>query len=81
MALSRLDRKAELVRRGLTLEAIAAELGTSSAYVSRVMNELDLHGPTAQRVMVYVAEQLGMKVEKVFPVEVVKVYRRKELVG
>lgn len=78
MPLSALDRKAELMRRGVTQEDIGAAVGTSGAYVSRVLNELDLTGPKAQEVMVYVANLLGLKVELVFPVESQVIYRRKE---
>jgi transcriptional regulator with XRE-family HTH domain len=81
MALSTLDRKAELVRRGLTQQAIADAVGCSGVQVSRVLAGEKLDSPSGQRVMRYIADQLGLPVEEVFPVEPVTVYRRKELVG
>jgi transcriptional regulator with XRE-family HTH domain len=81
MALNRLDRKAELVRRGLTQAKIAEAVGCSDVQVSKVLNEQNLESAGALAVMRYVAEQIGLEIEEVFPVEKVEAYRRKELVG
>jgi transcriptional regulator with XRE-family HTH domain len=78
MAYGTNDRKAELVRRGVTQRDIAEAVGCSEVQVHKVIVGKRAEGPAAQKVMRHIAELLGMAVEDVFPVEAETVYRWKE---
>ena len=62
MPMSGLDRKAELVRRGVTGMQIARELGYSSAHVSQVLLGTRRHERTEKAI----AEKIGLPVVDVF---------------
>ena len=57
------DRKAELVRRGITMTRIAKELGVTVQHVSSVVGGRN-RSPRVERA---VAEAIGRPTERVFP--------------
>lgn len=62
MPLTARDRKAELVRRGITMASIARGLGVTLSHVQAVVSGKR----RAPRVENAVAEAIGMPVEEVF---------------
>lgn len=70
-----------MVRRGMTGHSVGKALGVTGAYVYMILNGQRFGGPGAQRVREYIAKELGLPVEVVFPEVVavtVTIYRRKE---
>lgn len=63
MPLSPLDRKAELVRRGVRLTDVARELELSKSHVGQVLHGLRRH----QRTEVAIADHIGLPHDAVFP--------------
>lgn len=62
-----LDRRAELVRRGLRFTEIARRTRTNKALVHAVLNGKQLRGEMGTRVTAYIAGVLGERLEVVFP--------------
>lgn len=62
MPLTPLDRKAELVRKGLSMSDVARQLGLSANHVSKVIAG-ERRSPRVERA---VADAIGKPVEKVF---------------
>jgi transcriptional regulator with XRE-family HTH domain len=63
MAMTPLERKIELMRREVTMAAIARQLGVSKAHVSQVVAGLR-RSPNVERA---VAEAIGRPRARVFP--------------
>lgn len=65
MPLTPQDRKAELVRRGLTMSDVARSLGLSLNHVSKVIAG-ERRSPRVERA---IAKRIGQPVESVFPAQ------------
>lgn len=78
MPFSAADRKAELVRAGVTQQSVADACGVDFTFVSHVIAGRKSRSDKAQKVMAYVAGRLGCPVDEVFPPPVVVDERRME---
>jgi transcriptional regulator with XRE-family HTH domain len=69
MPFSPRDRKAALVQRGVTQQAIADACGVDFTYVSHVVAGRMTESAKTREVMVYIAGAIGKPVDEVFPVD------------
>ena len=61
------DRKAEMIRAGVSQTAVAAAMGTTRATVSRVVAGHGIRWPIGQRIALYIAGATGKAVADLWP--------------